>query len=487
MNAENYRNDLLNALSHFLLNQQPPVLFSFLSKHITDFLKNRYPNLKKKKIQDDVRYYVNKAIKLGILEEKRIHKRDRELWLTDPARLVDLKAGTAARNQHERREQTQNNEEEGALKPLPEQYYFIPRYARQSTNYFWAAVKTWNKHARNITKDDISELTAAFERYIMDISDRVLLFRDSERELKVKNYRSRFITPSEAAQKLEQYNQAFETALSEYDKAIFLTITLPPVFPLKLSLYILSFLLHRIKALLRKHHGETLPHIRVNEPQRSLNPHVHVVIFGTDFLMNKRELTRYLDKHLENFLENLGEHYRMTINKRAKPEEVKGLNKLGKRFLKRYKRYKAKKQRKRKKRVYEGPINHITKVIIKEGTPIFQEAPPDANKVMQKQAENGGSKEKAVNVIEYLKYYLLKALLEAVDNAEDPFRKQEPELAFFWIFRLPFFFISPKLREPKEKPPPAGWEFIGSCTEDTLSDLIAQLTEPAQVVWGSPY
>lgn len=460
-----------------------------VNTYLTKILFKRYnpTGKERKKLSDKIRYTVKKLSRKGVLKINRISPRLYEIRPGDPAKLVDLKAGTGARNQHERRETQEQNDEKGALTQISEQYYFIPRYPRQSTNYFKAAVKIWNKHAKNIRKEDISNVTAAFERYIMDISDRVLLFRDQGGELKVKNYRSRFITPPEVIEKLNQYNQAFEKAVNTYDEAIFLTITLPPIFPLKLSLYILSFLLHRIKALLRKHHGETLPHIRVNEPQRSLNPHVHVVIFGTGFLMPKKALTRYLDQHLENFLENLGEHYRMTINKRAKPEEVKGLNKLGKRFLKRYKRYKAKKQRKRKKKAYEGPINHITKVIIKEGTPIFQEAPPDTAKIMQKQAENGENNEKAVNVIEYLKYYIIKAMMEAIENAEDPFRRQKPELAFFWIFRLPFFFISPKLREQKEKPPPAGWIFIGSCTEDTLADYIGQLEEPAEVIYRSLY
>lgn len=456
----------------FLLNSHPPVLFSYLSKQISKNLKKEFPHISKKKIQDTIRNTVNELIKKQILREKQISERIREIEIADTKKALDLISCTDARNPAHPRE---NNETSNVIELFDIDYVklsLLPKFSRMSSLYYATASRYFLRSANTISKEDISEITAKFELYISDISQRVLIFIDSENEIRIKNYRSRFITESEAIEKIKQFEEAFNIAKRQYDNGIFLTITLPPIFPIKLSLWILSFLLHRTKALIRKKHKETLPHIRVNEPQRSFNPHVHVIIFGIDYLMKKHDLTRYLDEHLESFLDNLGDYYKTTINKRAKEEQIKALNRFGKKMLKKYKRYKQKKNTRSPGQSYEGPINHITRISIQHNDIIFNNPPPDYRKSRKEKDTETMNDGGHVSVFDYLKYYLISNLIEARENEDEPTRKQKPELAFYWLLRIPFFYTSPTLRNRREKPPPAGWRFICSTYEDMLQEIL---------------
>ena len=456
----------------FLLNSHPPVIFSYLSQHVLKNLKKEFTDISKKKIQDTIRNTVNELIKKQILREKRISERIREIEIADTRKALDLISSTDARNPAETRE---NSKTRDVIELFDIDYVklsLLPRYSRMSSLYYTTASRYFLRSANSISQEDISEITASFELYISEISQRVLLFLDNENEIRIKNYRSRFITESEAIEKIKQFEEAFNIAKRQYDCGIFLTITLPPVFPLKLSLWVLSFLLHRTKALIRKQHKETLPHVRVTEPQQSFNPHIHVVLFGIDYLMNKHDLTRYLDEHLENFLSNLGDYYKTTINKRAKEDQIKALNRYGKKMLKKYKRYKQKKNKRSDSPAYEGPINHITKISIQHNDIIFNNPPPDYRKNGRNNNSETMNDGGHVSVFDYLKYYLISNLLEARENEDEPVRKQKKEIAFYWLLRLPFFTVSPKLRKKKEKPPPAGWKFIASTYIDNLHEYL---------------
>jgi hypothetical protein len=76
--------------------------------------------------------------------------------------------------------------------------------------------------------------------------------------------------------------------------------------------------------------------------------------------MDKREFTGWLDDHLINFLKNMGHHIQKTVNNRLTEDQVKALNKLGKKFLKRYLKYK------RKHPKYQGPVNYLCKLVKRE-------------------------------------------------------------------------------------------------------------------------
>ena len=178
-------------------------------------------------------------------------------------------------------------------------------------------------------------------------------------DITTKPYRTRFNDPQYAKHLLAKYYEAWKIASENYDEGVFLTITLPPVFPLKIEQYLLSFILHRLKNWLRRRYGFTPPSIIVNEPQKKrawFNFHKHGVIFGIPRIMDKWEFTRWADRILIGFLKKIGHHIQKTVNNRLKPEEVRAFNKLGKKLLKRYLRYK------KKHKGYHGPINWLTKI-----------------------------------------------------------------------------------------------------------------------------
>ncbi|RLG63818.1 hypothetical protein DRO21_05230 [archaeon] len=132
-----------------------------------------------------------------------------------------------------------------------------------------------------------------------------------------------------------------------------MTITLPPIFPLKIAQYILSYILHRLRNWLRRRYGFTPPSVVGNESQKNLNFHKHVVFFGIPRIMKE---SFWLDDKVIRFLGNMGRHIQKTVNNRLKPEEVREFDKMGDKLLRRYLRYR------RKHRRYQGPVNWLTKI-----------------------------------------------------------------------------------------------------------------------------
>jgi len=340
---------------------------------------------------------------------------------------------------------------------------FTPRYHRMHPFYFDTARKYWR--FSYVPPEEQDNLAKIFHDWKEEVSQRLLIFCDDFGNIQALPYATRFTSKAKAFEILKKAEDTFNNAFKKYDKAVFLTITLPHIFPLKLAMWILSFIHHRIKAYLREKTGQNVEHIRVNEPQKRLVPHLHVILLGIEYLMWKRDLTRYLDKHLENFLENLENHYRMTINKRATESEIKALNKLGKKFLRKYRRYKQKKKK------YEGLINWVSKITIEKGKPCFENPPPDYYFEVGNDNNNGNEKPP---VWDYLKKYLIKNLRLTTGEIDEPEQriKALKKLAFYWLLRIPFFSCSPNLRVKREKPPPSGWIFLFSINEHEYWDAI---------------
>jgi len=451
--------------------ENTPCLNVFLTSTLRKKLK--IPKSEGKRFSDKVRYLIKKLERHGFIITKRISKRLYEIFpapissqsskADTPTKMaLDLINRSDARNSHEGLLKDENSNEKADIKHAYD-VVATPPYSKAHKIWFKLAVRYWKKH--KLTKDDIEEITEYFEAWKDDVSEKVMLFLRPGGEIEVKDYKTRFTSKSEAYTLLRRADEIFNNAFKQYDKAIFLTITLPRCFPMKIAMYILTFLHHRVKAYIRKETGEKTPHFRVNEPQNDLYPHVHTIIFGTDWLMPKHELTRYLDKHLENFLKRMGDHYKQTINKRATEKDVKSLNKLGKRLLKKYKRYKAKHPK------YEGVINWITRVKIEDGQAVFENPPPDYSfgSGSQKTMPDGGNP----TVKPYVTKYLLKNAISCSlgENGESN-DSQNSKLAFYWLMRVPFFTYSNSLRPVEEKPPPAGWIFLTSCYEVNLQDAL---------------
>ncbi|ADB58901.1 hypothetical protein Arcpr_1858 (plasmid) [Archaeoglobus profundus DSM 5631] len=73
------------------------------------------------------------------------------------------------------------------------------------------------------------------------------------------------------------------------------------------------------------------------------------------------------------------------------------------------------------------------------------------------------------SVSDYIKKYIIKNLNSALEGTD---KEKDPKLAWYWLVRVPFYTISPKLRKPQENPPPLGLVFLGSYSEWDLSYLL---------------
>jgi len=427
----------------YMFTSEKQLLNTYLTKQlITKFNLSRF----------QVYRLIKRLEQEQVIRINRISKHLSEIQLINAHRLIDLISATHARNQ---RTSQQTPEHEPSKKELLRHARQLLKhnYKRQSSIHRKATEKYSLKAV--LSEEEQLELLADFELWLMDVSDRVLLFRDVNEELQILPYQTRFNSRLKALEIVKNAEKTFQIAKQRYINAVFLTLTLPPIFPQRLALWALSYLLHRIKAYLRRKSKETIPHFRVDEPQTSFNPHSHIIIFSIDWIMEKEQFTQYLEKHLTEFLQNLGHHYKKTINNRATDYDILALNELGQLFIKKYNKYK------RQHAKYTGPVNWLTRIKLESNDYVFENPPPDAHKLKSSKATayDGGK----VSVFDYIKYYIISNLIEATQIEENGVSKADkPALVWYWLNRRPFYFASPKIRPLKIKKPPSGWQFIGS-------------------------
>ena len=425
---------------------------------IARFLRKLYPELPKKQRQKKIHRILDKLEKKGFVKTEKIGNfrfaritLSGVLFLAKNADEVDL------------------NLRLGCPKHPKPLLRLLPQ--RSHDEWYKIAVRLLTKPVEYFEEIDKELLGLSFSAWLDDVSERVLVFMDEDGEIVEKPYKTRFTHPECVEYLLAKYDDAWKIA-EAYDVGVFLTITLPPIFPLKVEQYLLSFILHRLRAWLRRRkEGFSPPSIVSNEPQESLSFHKHVIFFGIDWIMDKKsELTKWLDDKVERFLSDMGRHIKNTINNRLKSrhkkkfenaltsDEVEELNKYGRRLLERYKMYKAFHYG------YEGPVNWVTKIYKEGGRWVFKNLPPDLQEQIQGNRRagtlyDGGN----VAVPDYLKKYLVKNLKALKTGFPDDDVKECVKLAWYWLLRIPFFTVSPSLRVPREKkPPPVGLTFIGS-------------------------
>jgi len=411
---------------------------------IARFLRKLYPELSKRQRQKKVHRILNKLEKKNLVKTETIGNfrfakitLSGVLFLAKVADKVDL----ILRLGCPKRPKT-------LLRFLPERSHAI---------WYEIAVRLLTKPVEEFEEIDRELLVLYFSAWLDDVAERVLVFEDEDGDLIEKPYRSRFTHPGYVKYLLAKFEEAWKKGREEYDVGVFLTLTLPPIFPLKVEQWLLSYMRHRLKAWLRRRYGFTPPSIRVPEPQKSLNYHDHMVFFGVPRIMDKKsELTPWLNSMVERFLSDMGRHVKNTINKRLAPQEVEELNEYGRRLLKRYKMYKEWHYG------YKGPVNFITK-IYKEGKEwLFERLPPELQKQVQGN-EGAGTLYDGANkaVPDYLKKYLVKNLKALKTGFPDDV-EEGVKLAWYWLLRIPFFTVSPSLRVRRKKSPPLGLKFIGS-------------------------
>jgi len=452
-----------------IIKNQNLVLYSFLSKELTKNVKDKR---EKERIQKRLHKTVNRLVEKNIIESIRINERERLLKVADPMRTLDLKMLSHARNPYEDTLMLKIEKINEVLEENKHLKALLPQHPRQHTEFFRVTRAYYLRSFDKITKEDLREITASFERYILDISDKILLFRDDENNYFYMRYKSRFTNVKEAMRRYEKLKAIVESASQQYDEAVFLTITIPPCFPPKVAMWILRFIFHRIKALCRKIYNKTIPHLCVIEPQNNLNPHLHAILFNIPYIMPKKQLTIYLRNKLIAFLEKMGDHYKTTINRRADDKTIEALNRYGKKLLKRFLKYEKKlisRRSKKKREGYTGLINWITKIKKdNDNNFVFENEPPDSRDKQKPTQHDGG----LMRVVDYVAFYSSYAVSQAIKTTKDPYRKQPKELAFYFFMRLSFYTYTKSLYKSKRKEFTSGFEFVGAFRLDDVQDLI---------------
>ena len=484
--SKQFLQHFLNYLKDVFIKHPEPLSPSFI---FHDFKRKHKLSLSKeddKKLRDKVRYYLFKLVELDILEIVEISPRLKLFKLIDPIQLLDLIKATARPKPTRKAAYHRILAEEAIRRDSITKYGLLMRNCSSNPLRYEAEKYLLTKPPATYTAYDKEILERNFLYYIDDVQRKVILMRNPENEIVFFEYRTRFTDKRTALELLSKFDKIIENAKKEFDKAVFLTITVPDIFPLRVQQYIISYLIHRIKSFLRKRLKFNPPHIRVNEPQKKLSYHCHCLIFGTDFIMPKQQLTKYLEKHLIEFLSNMGNHYKKTINKRADDVTVDVLNEYGKILLKiyrKYKKYLKKRAKKQKKQTeYEGIINWVTKVKMNKEAMEFSNLPPDLKDYLENRTFDGAN----VTVDDYIKKYLKKNVTLCSFLASQPQRAADIEtaskmpksllkVAWYWLLKIPFYTCSNKLRPPKEKKPKMGYEFITACTIDEAYELLNKM------------
>lgn len=344
----------------------------------------------------------------------------------------------------------------------------LPREARKVRYLLFKPPLEW-------TDEEWEELNLRFLDYVEDRSERIIVLRSleenglGEREYLFLRYRTRFTDPSYIRRAWARYNEAWRAG-SQFTFAVFATITLPPVFPLSIQRYALSYMINCLKAWLRRRYGYC-PHIRVNEFQKNGNLHAHLVIFGVSYIEEKEEFTRLLEKWLRAFLASMGTKINGMRRKKLSEWLVSRLDRIGRSLLSRYERYK------RRHTGFEGPINYLVALKRTKTGWSWAGRPPHyvleaSARVASKKLADGGS----VSPQDYLSKYLGKALDAASSLASgDSSAFDEPDcnlLALYWLTSTRFFSYSPSLVRSKPPPSSGAYEFVGSWREEDMPEYI---------------
>jgi len=127
----------------------------------------------------------------------------------------------------------------------------IPDY-RASKDWWIVARSIYTKPLDQVDDFDRERLGLTFEAWKEIVKSKVLLFLDEEDNIVAFPYRTRFTDEKYVKELIWKYNMAWDVATLLFEDAVFITVTLPPIFPLPVAKLILSFIRHRIKARLRK-------------------------------------------------------------------------------------------------------------------------------------------------------------------------------------------------------------------------------------------
>jgi len=234
-----------------------------------------------------------------------------------------------------------------------------------------------------------------------------------------------------------------------YSSGVFLTITLPPIFPIGIAPKVLSYMIKQLRSWISKRIKRKFNLVTVREFQDNGFIHAHIVIFGVERIEDKEVLTKRLDLWMVTAILRLEKWFDYGVVKR---------------LIKRYLRY-CKKHKK-----YEGPINWITPINFRTGE---WNPPPDALKFAKSKNCDGGFP----SVGDYLSKYITKMYRAAkmISEGEIEASLLGPKVVLYWLTGVRMFSFDNKLYKElglSRKRYRSGLRFLGSFIWFELPDHI---------------
>lgn len=152
------------------------------------------------------------------------------------------------------------------------------------------------KSRRRLESQDWAKLYQLFEDYLEDVNQKIVILKDPDFDdylvVKVKHRFRKY----RLIDLIHVYRSLWKSA-SRYQTGVFITLTMNPlVYPdLRTASYFISMAFNRFMSYLRRRFKNIkLAYIAVLEFQDSGNPHLHVVLFGINRIMDHYRLTAYL-------------------------------------------------------------------------------------------------------------------------------------------------------------------------------------------------
>jgi len=305
----------------------------------------------------------------------------------------------------------------------------------------------WSIGLRKESRDDLEQW---FLEWVDRVRDKVLIFVDPDTgDITVSKYSSRFTDPRRALDQLSKFKRVYSYLTKRYSSGVFLTITLPPIFPIGIAPKVLSYMIKQLRSWISKRIKRKFNLVTVREFQDNGFIHAHIVIFGVERIEDKEVLTKRLDLWMVTAILRLEKWFDYGVVKR---------------LIKRYLRY-CKKHKK-----YEGPINWITPINFRTGE---WNPPPDALKFAKSKNCDGGFP----SVGDYLSKYITKMYRAAkmISEGEIEASLLGPKVVLYWLTGVRMFSFDNKLYKElglSRKRYRSGLRFLGSFIWFELPDHI---------------
>ena len=168
---------------------------------------------------------------------------------------------------------------------------FISAYRKKAIELLQQTTWEMWKAEGNIRKG----LVELFNDYVECVSNKIIILQNIENgEYEYIPYKTRWTDKDRWLENLRKYDRVWKNATKRYKVAVFLTLTTDPnrfgsIMEMAESINIAW---DKFRAWVRKRFGRKIEFIRILEFTKSGIPHLHVILFGIEWLADNMRLRR---------------------------------------------------------------------------------------------------------------------------------------------------------------------------------------------------